>query len=119
MQSLFSSLTFSLKNKSHFTHMMKGKISFRLSESIPALENYKIIQVACGVSHSMALDEWGQVYTWGSNSQGQLGNDTINPAPRPVKALATKHIIQIASGQYHCLVLTNSKSHSVTSVSLE
>lgn len=82
---------------------------FHVTESIPALENYKIVQVACGVAHSMAMDEWGQVYTWGSNSRGQLGNDTTNPGPKPVKALATKHIVQIAAGQYHCLVLTNSK----------
>ncbi|XP_037043609.1 probable E3 ubiquitin-protein ligase HERC4 isoform X1 [Bradysia coprophila] len=76
-------------------------------KSIPALENYKIVQIACGVAHSMAMDEWGQVYTWGSNSRGQLGNDTTNYGPKPVKALATKHIVQIAAGQYHCLVLTN------------
>lgn len=29
--------------------------------------------VACGEAHSMALNEWGQLYTWGSDSFGQLG----------------------------------------------
>lgn len=89
--------------------MNYAKTAFCISESIPALENYKIVQIACGMAHSMAMDEWGQVYTWGSNSRGQLGNDTTSSVPKPVKALATKHIIQIASGHYHCLVLTNSK----------
>lgn len=29
--------------------------------------------VACGETHSMALNEWGQLYTWGSDSCCQLG----------------------------------------------
>ncbi len=91
---------------------MNCKHFSQILESIPALENYKIVQIACGVAHSMAIDEWGQVYTWGSNSRGQLGNDTTSNVPKPVKALATKHIIQIASGQYHCLVLTNSMKNT-------
>lgn len=72
-----------------------------------------IIQVSCGNQHSMAVNEFGQLFSWGSNSVGQLGfkNESASfyPEPKLVKALATKHVIQIACGQYHTLALTNSK----------
>lgn len=70
-----------------------------------------ITQVACGAAHSLAVNEWGQLFTWGSNLRGQLakdGMDSINVAPKLVKQLATKHIVQIACGQYHSMALTNS-----------
>jgi hypothetical protein len=34
----------------------------------------KIIQLSCGVSHSAFLLEGGSVYTWGANTDYQLGN---------------------------------------------
>ncbi|XP_020298933.1 RCC1 and BTB domain-containing protein 2-like [Pseudomyrmex gracilis] len=37
--------------------------------------NDKIIKVACGSSHVMALDDEGHLYVWGSNEYGQLGKD--------------------------------------------
>jgi len=40
---------------------------------IPGVESFKMTNVACGEAHSMALNEWGQLYTWGSGSCGQLG----------------------------------------------
>lgn len=69
-----------------------------------------ITQVSSGMAHSVALNEWGQVFTWGSNSCGQLGKDISEPfitSPKLVKALATKHVVQISSGHYHTLALTN------------
>lgn len=33
-----------------------------------------IVDIACGASHTMVLDSAGNVYTWGLNSSGQLGN---------------------------------------------
>lgn len=30
-------------------------------------------KVACGDFHSMALNEWGQIYAWGSDAHHQLG----------------------------------------------
>jgi E3 ubiquitin-protein ligase HERC4 len=80
-------------------------------ELITALENYSITQVACGNRHSMAINEWGQLFTWGCDEYGQLGQEvsTIQPTPKLVKSLATKHIVQIACGQFHCLVLLNSE----------
>lgn len=60
----------------------------------------------------MSINEWGQLFVWGSNQFGQLGynkGDDIQVSPKIVKELASKHIVQIASGDYHCLALTNSK----------
>lgn len=60
----------------------------------------------------MAINEFGQLFTWGSNNCGQLAKDTNelqNSTPKIVKVLATKHIIQIASGHFHSLALTISK----------
>lgn len=82
------------------------------AEPITDLFNYKIVQIACGASHSMAITEWGQLYIWGSNSRGQLANNYMfvkfSAIPMLVKTLATKHVVQIASGRYHSFALTNS-----------
>ncbi|XP_019534612.2 probable E3 ubiquitin-protein ligase HERC4 isoform X2 [Aedes albopictus] len=78
---------------------------------ISSLENYIITHVSCGTTHSLALTNWGQVFSWGSNSIGQLGHDSdlqTYTTPRMVKTIATKTVIQIASGQFHSLALTNS-----------
>lgn len=57
----------------------------------------------------MAINVSGQLFTWGSNSSGQLGHDSneISSAPRLVRSLAAKQVVQIASGHYHSLALTN------------
>ncbi len=78
--------------------------------AIPA--GTKIIQIAAGGLHSLALSSTGQVYAWGDNSSGQLGNDTASnsPVPIPVSAGAipagTK-IVQIAAGYAHSLALSS------------
>lgn len=38
------------------------------------LENKKIKQVECGFSHTVALTEDGEVFTWGEGKQGALGH---------------------------------------------
>lgn len=83
-------------------------ISF-FAEFVAALESQKIVQIACGAAHSLALTEWGQVYSWGSNSLGQLGIDSTKSFSQPkiVKTLVTKHVVQIVCGHYHSIVLTN------------
>ncbi|MEA3477798.1 MAG: CHAP domain-containing protein, partial [Bacteroidota bacterium] len=40
-----------------------------------------IIAIATGSNHSMALTSDGEVYTWGYNSRGQLGNPPITDDP--------------------------------------
>ena len=42
-------------------------------ERVESLSAYVICKVACGESHTLAVNEWGQVFSWGSSSHGQLG----------------------------------------------
>ncbi|XP_058054803.1 probable E3 ubiquitin-protein ligase HERC4 [Anopheles bellator] len=79
-------------------------------QRLTSLENYIITHACCGIAHSLALTNWGQIYSWGSNAMGQLGQDvdvTRQPSPRLIRSIAAKQVVQIASGQYHCLALTN------------
>ncbi|XP_052871929.1 probable E3 ubiquitin-protein ligase HERC4 isoform X2 [Anopheles cruzii] len=79
-------------------------------QRLTSLENYIITNACCGTAHSLALTNWGQIYSWGSNAVGQLGQDvdvTRQPSPRLIRSIAAKQVVQIASGQYHCLALTN------------
>lgn len=80
--------------------------------SVEKLKEFKISAVACGLQHSLALNEWGQPFSWGCNSMGQLGLDPKNESnshdvPTIVRLLATKSVVQIACGSYHSLALTN------------
>ncbi|KAF5286890.1 hypothetical protein FQA39_LY00423 [Lamprigera yunnana] len=80
-----------------------------ITEQVTGLDAYHISQVACGMSHSMALNKWGQIFTWGSDHNGQLGHNIgqIQAIPKILKALATINIVQIACGQKHSIALTS------------
>lgn len=41
--------------------------------------------LACGQSHCLALLRTGEVYSWGSNPQGQVGNGKRSLVPRPMR----------------------------------
>uniref|UniRef100_A0AAY4AJI7 Uncharacterized protein n=1 Tax=Denticeps clupeoides TaxID=299321 RepID=A0AAY4AJI7_9TELE len=63
----------------------------------------RIVQVACGRSHSLALSKGTHtiVFSWGRNSHGQLGlsrNVHTQSAPAPVPALTGVPVVQIAAG---------------------
>lgn len=70
-----------------------------------------VVQVAAGSAHSLALTSSGQLYAFGYNEEGQLGNsdrasdDTPTLVKLPVDATGT--ITQIAAGGYHSLALTS------------
>lgn len=78
-----------------------------------ALAGKTVTAIAAGVEHSVALSSDGAVYTWGSNSVGQLGTGTtLNTSSVPVEvstsgALAGKTITAIAASNYHCLALAS------------
>lgn len=88
--------------------------SQRLSNShrpskVPIPLPIPIIQVACGNSHSLALTQGGDVFSWGLNSHGQLGLGKEVPVqytPVIICALTGVAVTQIAAGGTHSLFLT-------------
>ena len=76
-----------------------------------------VTQVAAGGAFSLAVTESGQLYAFGENINGELGNPTNNLAkelkPNPTPTLVTLpgevgSVAQIAAGDLHSLVLTSS-----------
>ena len=47
---------------------------------VGSLAHLKVVDVACGSFHTLALAEGGQVFAWGSNKHGQLGLTECDPA---------------------------------------
>ncbi|CAH1117777.1 unnamed protein product [Phaedon cochleariae] len=62
--------------------------------------------VHAGWSHSAALTESGDVFTWGRNTYGQLGADREVPY-KPEKIPTLKNVTQLSLGSEHNLALTN------------
>ncbi len=81
--------------------------------SLPGIQGH-VTGIAAGANFSLALTSAGQLYAFGDNTYGQLGNTTnigkltANPTPTPVTipGLAAK-VTQIAAGGYHSLALTS------------
>jgi len=69
-----------------------------------------VIAVSAGASYSLALCSDGTLAAWGQNCFGQLGNDSMANSHVPVAVdktgvLASKTIMAISAGAYHCLAL--------------
>jgi alpha-tubulin suppressor-like RCC1 family protein len=74
---------------------------------VEGLKNRKIIAVQAGSAHSVALDDQGRVYTWGSNTHGELGNGTVTRSfyPSQVQGLEGVKIVSIQAGQISTFAL--------------
>lgn len=68
-----------------------------------------IIQVIAGSQHSAALTAGGEVYVWGRNQYGNLGNGSVSTATAisstPTLVPGLSGIKQIANGRDHILAL--------------
>jgi len=64
-------------------------------QKINSLEN--IVAIARGYDHTVALDENGNVYTFGENDRGQLGNGSNEDSDYPI-LVTISDIVMIAAG---------------------
>ncbi|XP_013768752.1 probable E3 ubiquitin-protein ligase HERC1 [Pundamilia nyererei] len=77
-------------------------------QQVPGLSGIHIQDVAVGAEHTLVLSSTGDVYTWGSNSEGQLGLGHTNHVREPtlVTTLQAKNIHQISAGRCHSAAWT-------------
>ncbi|EGG21173.1 regulator of chromosome condensation domain-containing protein [Cavenderia fasciculata] len=76
---------------------------------IQNLSGMRIVMSACGEAHSLAVTEFGDVYSFGRGREGQLGHpEKYNTAhPNVITALAHERITRVACGNFHSLALTD------------
>ncbi|CDW71651.1 e3 ubiquitin-protein ligase herc2 [Stylonychia lemnae] len=92
---------------------------------VELLQNVKVIQIACGDAHTVALSQEGKLYSWGGGGCGQLGHpDTsampkdedgcpYQPKPKLIVVLKALEVRQVACGKAHTVaVLANGHLYS-------
>jgi alpha-tubulin suppressor-like RCC1 family protein len=63
-------------------------------------------QVTAGYGHTVALDNTGQLWSWGLDNMGQLGNDlALQTYNVPVKVLEGRKFKQVSTGDHHTVAL--------------
>ncbi len=63
-----------------------------------------VTQVALGSEHSAAITENGDLYTWGKNNKGQLGNGTTENSLTPIKIMS--NVKAVSLGYEHSAAIT-------------
>ncbi|XP_052175101.1 uncharacterized protein LOC127789981 isoform X3 [Diospyros lotus] len=65
--------------------------------------------IAAAKHHTVVATEGGEVFTWGSNREGQLGYTSVDtqPTPRRVNSLRSK-IVSVAAANKHTAVVSES-----------
>jgi alpha-tubulin suppressor-like RCC1 family protein len=66
-----------------------------------------VYAISAGGWFSVALKNDGTVWTWGHNSEGQLGNGNLINTSIPVQVAGLTNVVQIVAGTYHFLALKN------------
>ncbi|XP_071845609.1 probable E3 ubiquitin-protein ligase HERC1 isoform X3 [Apostichopus japonicus] len=76
---------------------------------IEDLQFTRVVDIACGDSHCMALTHDNEVCAWGNNAMGQCGQGhTTSPITRPKKVIGLEgvNIHQISAGTSHSVAWT-------------
>jgi len=95
-----------------------GKQDERTPRKVAALEGVRLVRVAGGAHHSLAVDDEGACYSWGAGEArertstwvgGWLGHRSLDEQPTPLRisALAGIRVVAVAAGSRHSLVLAD------------
>lgn len=66
-----------------------------------------VVQVACGLHHTVVLTLAGEVFTFGSNQYGQLGSGDLQAVTGAIRVQVQGAISQVAAGSNHTVLLTH------------
>ncbi|HVQ87800.1 MAG TPA: hypothetical protein VMT88_06425 [Actinomycetes bacterium] len=71
---------------------------------VPGLTS--VIDMAGGRNHALALKSNGTVWTWGLNSDGQLGDGTRTKHAHPEQVAGLSNVVDVAAGADHSVAVT-------------
>lgn len=80
-----------------------------MPQRVPGLVGVFITAIACGRTHSIAIDAAGALWSWGGGDDGALGHGDTRTRSEPERcmALATKVMVGVACGSRHSLALSS------------
>ena len=80
----------------------------RTPRRVAGLLGKKVVKMAVGSLHCLVLTADGEVYAFGDNDEGQLGDGSTQPASRPrlVSVLRNRPITHISAGSAHSFAWT-------------
>ena len=74
--------------------------------SIPHLAQHRVLDAACGSSHTAVLTDGGSLYTWGKGMNGQLGHGRRKDQCLPQHMqLEGVHLCYVACGSLHTMAV--------------
>lgn len=68
------------------------------------LTGKKVVSITCGQTYSMAVTNSGEIYGWGHNGVGQLGNGSYTNQLNPCKVTG---LVGIVIGKYITTIFCN------------
>ena len=84
-----------------------------LPDQVAGLENKRIVYVDAGFHVSCAVTDLGEVYCWGRNNFGQLGDGTLTSSSVPVKTMSlgfNRIAKSVSAAGYHTCALLDDAS---------
>ncbi|KAL4472586.1 hypothetical protein ABPG74_018535 [Tetrahymena malaccensis] len=83
-------------------------VNQKFPQQIDSLSKHQIVQFSLGSFHSAAITNNGRLFTWGRDSNGQLGygQEKADVFPKEVQALSNTYIASVACGEGHTLALS-------------
>ena len=82
----------------------------KVPKVVKALAGVRVVAVAAGEWHSLAVTDEGRLLSWGRDGWGVLGNGgnggTFQSTPVPVAALAHERVASVAAGGHWSMALT-------------
>jgi len=93
--------------RNHRGQLGDGTRKDRTKTPTPVVGLKNIKTIALGLSHGCAATAKGQVFCWGRNNYGQLGDGSTVERLRPVRVAQLAGVTQLALGFTHSCALTS------------
>ena len=90
-----------------FCFLLPPVYAYAKEEPDEAKEEYKIKQICLGDSHTAAITTDGQLYMWGDNTYGQLGNGDISQYKNCVPVKVLDNVVSVGLGRKHSGAVTS------------